>query len=321
MNLQDTWYGRAGWWLLPLSWAMSGAVHLRRRAYASGWCKRLTLPVPVIVVGNITAGGTGKTPVVAWLARSLAAAGWRPGIVSRGYGRAARGRVRVHPGSTPREVGDEPILLARRTGLPVCVARDRVAAARYLLEMDGVDVIIADDGLQHYRLARDVEIAVIDAVRGFGNGHLLPAGSLREPPARLREVDLVLANGGPWEDAVSFTLRAGEATRLSDGARCPLASFRGQRVHAVAGIGHPRRFFDMLRAAGIEPVEHAFADHHAYRPGDLEFADDDPVLMTEKDAVKCEGIADARAWQVPVEVSLDARVFRHIESMLAVRTG
>lgn len=259
--------------------------------------------VPVIVVGNISIGGTGKTPFTIWLVERLREWGWRPGVVSRGYGgRAPRYPYEVPINDDPALCGDEPLLIAQRAGCPVVVDPDRVAAARQLIARGNVDIIISDDGLQHLRLARDLEICLIDGRRGLGNGALLPAGPLREPPSRLQSVDLVVVNGegASQPGALRMSLQTAAPLRLNDGAVRALADFRGQRVHAVAGIGDPSRFFAGLTAAGMEVVPHAFADHHAYRPEDLAFGDGLPVLMTEKDAVKCRAFADARLWAVPV---------------------
>src|SRR5690606_5647745 len=293
--------------------ALSG---LRRWLYRAGVLRRQRVGVPVVVVGNITAGGTGKTPFAVALVRRLQAAGWRPGVASRGHGRRDEGTPRwVEAGSDPTLAGDEPLLVAQLTGAKVRVDRDRAAAARALAAA-GCDVVVCDDGLQHYRLARDVEVEVIDGRRRYGNGRLLPAGPLREPPARGRACDFRVVNlaGG---EAVAAThppeagfgewpmrLRAGDARPLLRGRARPLAGFAGQRVHAVAGIGHPQRFFTMLREAGIAVVPHAFPDHHAYTAADFEFGSDLPVLMTEKDAVKCAAFAGERYYAVPVEAEL-----------------
>jgi tetraacyldisaccharide 4'-kinase len=265
------------------------------------------LPVPVIVVGNISIGGTGKTPFTIWLVEQLRAWGWRPGVVSRGYGgRAPRYPFAVQADSDAAHSGDEPLLIAQRARCPVVVAPDRVAAARMLIDEHGVDIVVSDDGLQHYRLARDLEICVVDGRRGLGNGALLPAGPLREAPSRLAEVDLVIVNGGDWRcaDAVSMQLQSASLRRLVDGGTQPLSALRGRRVHAVAGIGDPSRFFAGLVAAGLQVEPHAYADHHRYRPQDLAFGDDATVIMTEKDAVKCASFADARMWALPVAAQL-----------------
>ncbi len=310
----------------PLAFVFAVAVALRRWWYQSGWLGAQRVGVPVIVVGNITVGGSGKTPLVTALARELAARGWRPGIVSRGYGgsdRAAAPRV-VPADGDPSEFGDEPVLLARR-GLRVVVARDRVAAARALLaRYPDCNVVIADDGLQHYRLARDFEIAVVDALRRFGNGWPLPAGPLREPPSRLASVDAVVvtqvdagALDGLVPGALAMTLTARLPTRVTDATvTTPLASFAGQRVHAVAGIGDPSRFFAQLRALAVDPIEHPFPDHHRFSAADLAFAEGEPVLMTEKDAVKCTAFADGRCWYLPIEARLDPALIPRIEERL-----
>jgi len=309
-RLTARWYREsAGFSLLaPLGWLYAGVMALRRAAYAAGVLKTCRAGKPVIVVGNLTVGGTGKTPLVAWLAQQLSLTGLRVGIVSRGYGRSGASPESVHAESSWREVGDEPMLLAGLTGCEVVVARDRFEGAQKLVAL-GVDVVIADDGLQHLRLARDCEIVVIDGARGFGNGRLLPAGPLREPPSRVHDADIVVVNGTPehaslragLEDGLQMSLSGGEAHRV-DGLAAPepLEHFRGRRVHAVAGIGNPQRFFRDLRARGIEIIEHPFPDHHPFTRAELTFSDDLPVLMTQKDAVRCREIADARLWHVPV---------------------
>jgi tetraacyldisaccharide 4'-kinase len=272
------------------------------------------VPVPVIVVGNITAGGTGKTPAVIWLARELRARGFSPGIVSRGYGGSKSGSpMRVDADSSASVVGDEPVLLARRSACPVAVDANRVRAAEMLVD-DGVDVIVSDDGMQHYRLGRDCEICIIDGIRGLGNRRLLPAGPLRELPNRLEDVDQVLVNGPmqPGEDltvaeqnAIEFDLVASEACRLNGSLTRLIERFAGTTVHAVAGIGNPGRFFDLLRAQGIQVIEHAYADHAPLSEEDLEFGDDFEVFMTEKDAVKLGRRVKDKYWYIPVDLQMD----------------
>lgn len=316
MNLERVWYGSSRWsaLLAPLGLLYGGAVSLRRALYKLGGLRSTRVQVPVIVVGNLAVGGTGKTPLVIWLVEVLRRAGKHPGVVSRGYGGlATHWPQQVTADSDPRQVGDEPVLIAARAACPVVVDPDRVRAAQTLLATHPCDVIVSDDGLQHYALQRDVEIAVVDGVRRHGNGRCLPAGPLREPLRRLREVDVVIVNGGDAADACRFDLIGDTACAL-DGKRAarPLDEFAGLAVHGVAGIGRPARFFDHLRRRGLNVIEHAFPDHHGFRAEDVRFEDGLPVLMTEKDAVKCGDFADATHWYVPVsacvEKSCEARL-------------
>ncbi len=309
-RLTELWYAPARPSLLqPLGWLYAAGMRARRAMYRGNLLRTVRARTPVIVVGNLTVGGTGKTPLTLWLAAALAAQGRRVGIVSRGYGRSAQHVQAVTANSDWRQVGDEPLLLARRSGCAVVVAQDRAAGAAALIAQ-GAQLVVADDGLQHLRLARDCEILVVDGARGFGNGRVLPAGPLRESLAQLARADLVIVTGAA-EHASLTALPAGRTLTmqlamadalplLGPGAPRALRDFRGQRVHAVAGIGNPARFFRALRGEGIELVEHPFPDHHPFSAQDLAFADDAPVLMTEKDAVKCTPFADARLWYVPV---------------------
>ena len=304
----DHWYrrGALSWLLWPAS-AVFGAVAAARRVlYRLCLLKSSHPGIPVIVVGNLSAGGTGKTPLVLWIAQFLRDKGWKPGIVSRGYGAAAGAPRAATIASRAEEVGDEPIVLARRSGCPVWVGADRVAVARSLRAAHPeVDVLVLDDGLQHYRLRRDVEIAVVDA-RGLGNGFLLPAGPLREPPSRLRSVHAVVSHGAALPGQASMQLEGDLVHRLGDASdRRPAASFAGGKVHAVAGIGDPQRFFGHLVRLGVRPIEHPFPDHHPFRPADLEFGDDAPVVMTEKDAVKLRHAARPNWWVLPVTARLN----------------
>ncbi|MGP1664711.1 MAG: tetraacyldisaccharide 4'-kinase [Rhodanobacter sp.] len=304
-TLEAAWYGggRAPWWVRPLAALYGVVVRLRALLYRRGWRRSVRLPVPVVVVGNLSVGGTGKTPLTIALAEELRRRGYCPGVVSRGYGGSQREAYLLGAHPDPAQVGDEPCLI-HASGVPVAVGRDRPAAAQQLLDA-GCDIVLADDGLQHYRLARDLEICVIDGVRRFGNRRLLPAGPLREPLARLRRVDFRVCHGGtPESGEYPMRLRNGAALTLDGSQVQALADFSGQRVHAVAAIGRPPRFFDSLRAAGIEVVAHAFADHHAFVSADLDFGDDLPVLMTSKDAVKCSAFAQPHWWQVPVQAEL-----------------
>lgn len=323
--LTRVWYGEAGGaaWLRPLAVLFGAVVRLRRAAYRAGWLRSEPVGRPVIVVGNLSVGGTGKTPLVIELARRFRERGLKVGIVSRGYGGRARAPMLVSEASGPEVAGDEAWLMYRRTGGPVAVGRDRAAAARLLVQA-GAGLILSDDGLQHYALARDAEIVVIDAGRGLGNGRLLPAGPLREPPARLAEADAVVLNGGPrpeWPQAIPMRLVPGDVLPL-DGRQTarPLAAFAGQRVHAVAGIGNPGRFFAMLRAHGLVVEEHPFPDHHAFAASELGFGDPSPVLMTEKDAVKCASFHDARLWYVPVRCELAPPDAQRLVERLLTRT-
>jgi tetraacyldisaccharide 4'-kinase len=270
------------------------------------------------VVGNITVGGTGKTPLVAWLANHLREEGFRPGIVSRGYrGRADTWPQQVRPDSDPVMVGDEAVMLAGQCRCPLAAAPDRVAAAGALLEHSDCSVILSDDGLQHYALQRDLEIAVIDGVRRLGSGFLLPAGPLREPAGRLREVDMVVVNGLGKTGEYPMRMRAKQAVNLRNPEQCrDLESFRGRSVHAVAGIGNPERFFRTLRQAGMRVEAHAFPDHYQFKRSDMDFGDTRPVLMTEKDAVKCRVFAAANDWYVPVRIEMPREFVEHLRKLL-----
>ncbi len=308
-RLQQIWYGRGALSqaLRPLSWLFCFLVVTRRLLYRLRLLPSRRLPVPVIVVGNLTVGGTGKTPLVIALAAILREHGYRPGIVSRGYGgRARTWPQQVRPDSDPVMVGDEPILIARHTGCPMAVGPERVAAGEALLQHHDCDIILCDDGLQHYALRRDIEILVIDGVRRFGNGFCLPAGPLREPAGRQQTVDFVVSNGASARpDEIAMTYRGDTLVALAEPTRKEtLADWQGRTVHAVAGVGNPARFFERLEKAGLEVIRHPFPDHHAFRPADLDFGDDLPVIMTEKDAVKCARFATDNHWQLPIEAQL-----------------
>jgi len=319
--LIKTWYGPgAPFWLLPLTGLFRVLVAARRLAYRRKWIRARDAGVPLIVVGNITVGGTGKTPLVLLIVEMLKARGLAVGIVSRGYasGRNSAPRL-VSAQSAATDVGDEPVLLARRAAVPLAVGRDRVAAAQLLLSQ-GVQVIVSDDGLQHYRMARDLEIVVLDGERGLGNGACLPAGPLREPPSRLDEADLVVVNGATvhgFPGAVSMSLTPGAARSVGSGeVSRNLASFRGKTVHALAGIGNPARFFGMLKREGVRVIEHPLPDHAQIAPSDLAFEDEQDILMTEKDAVKCVDFAGSRAWFVPVTAGLNDAGRERLDALL-----
>lgn len=282
--------------LLPLSAAFCVLVSLRRAAYRVGLFRSAGIGVPVIVVGNISVGGTGKTPLTRWLAQRLVAAGWRPGVVMRGYGGTAIGPLRVAPDADVAAVGDEALLMARAGDVPVVIARDRAAGAQ-ALQAAGCDIVLCDDGLQHYRLRRDIEIALVDGARGLGNGLCLPAGPLREPRARLAGVTACLVNGADSDIRTrnartwSLQLQPQAFVRLIDGVSFPLTRFAGTEVQALAGIGNPARFFGTLAVLDVRATPHAFADHYRYRGDEPVFASASPVVMTEKDAVKCARFA------------------------------
>lgn len=318
-SLDHHWYNRTGISLLlrPLSWLFCAVVALRRGAYRFGLRHQTRLPVPVVVVGNITVGGTGKTPLVIWLAHYLRTAGYRPGIISRGYGgRARHWPQQVRADSDPYVVGDEAVVIARRTRCPMAVGPLRVEAAHALLAHHDCDIILSDDGMQHYALGRDVEIAVVDGVRRFGNGFCLPAGPLREPVSRLASVDMIVTNGLAAQDEHRMLYHGRQVCRLDEAGERQLEEFIGEQVHAVAGVGNPERFFAQLKGQGLRIIEHAFDDHHAYQPADLDFGDALPVIMTEKDAVKCRRFAATHHWYLPIEAELQPAFGQQLLSLL-----
>lgn len=301
------WYrrGAIAWLLWPASVAFGAVAAARRLAYRLRLARSVHPGIPVIIVGNITAGGSGKTPLVLWIAEFLKAKGWSPAVVSRGYGGKADSPRAATVASEPEEVGDEPIVLSRRSGCPVWVGADRAKVIEALRAQHAdTDILVLDDGLQHYRLRRDLEIAVVDS-RGFGNGFLLPAGPLREPPRRLRSVDAVVAHGADVK-GFAMQLEGDVAHRMTDARdRQPLKAFGQARVHAVAGIGNPNRFFLHLARHGVKVMPHPFPDHHQFTPEELDFGDEAPVMMTEKDAVKLRRYARANWWVLPVTARLD----------------
>ena len=322
-RLPEIWYGAAAppFWLRALVPVYRTLRALHRAPYALGWRTPQRLPVPVIVVGNLTVGGTGKTPLVIALVQALRARGHTPGVISRGYGASAAMPRLLDASSDAAAFGDEPVLIQRTTRVPVAIGRDRVAAGRLLLAAQACDVIVADDGLQHYPLFRNVEICVIDGARRFGNGSLLPAGPLREPLSRLASIDFRVCNGGePRAGEIAMRLDGDVAVSLADpNLRQPLRDFAGRSAHAVAGIGNPARFFALLRAAGIDAIEHVFPDHHAFGASDVSFDDDLPVLLTEKDAVKCAAFARKNLWYVPVHAVLPQSFFDAVTSKAFAR--
>lgn len=304
------WYGEARgaryYLLLPLSWLFCFVVWLRRTLYRIKILPSRKAAVPVIVVGNITVGGSGKTPLVIWLANFLKEQGYKPGLVSRGYGgQAKHWPQQVRHDSDYVVVGDEPVMLAARTECPMAVGPNRPLVVDCLLQHhDDIDVIISDDGLQHYAMQRDIEIVVINGERRFGNRQCLPAGPLRERPSRLQKVDMVVVNGTGLKQEHPMTVSNHFAVNMLTRETKTLSDFRGTKVHAVAGVGHPERFFDSLRESELDIETHAFPDHYRYEESDMTFNDGLPVMMTEKDAVKCVRFLNDSLWCVPAGVSM-----------------
>jgi len=337
MNFNSLWYDNhpLGLALIPLSWLFCVIVWIRRQAYKYGLLTIYHAPVPVIIVGNITVGGTGKTPLVSWLGQFLRQQGLKPGIVSRGYGgHAKKWPQPVYKNSDPYLVGDEPVLLARHSGCPVAVAPQRSKAVQSLLKNYDCDIIISDDGLQHYALHRDIEIAVFDNTRRHGNQRCLPAGPLREPVNRLKQVNFLVISDKSNQftthnSSESFTIHNSQFTihNYSEPLRRitnedisqPLSALHNQTVHAVAGIGNPAQFFAGLQNHGLKLYCHEFGDHHQLKKSDIQFNDDLPVIMTEKDAVKCRQFAGPQHWYLPIKAtvpnSFGERLLQQIEKI------
>ncbi len=314
--IESLWYRISPWHILlwPLSLLYGTVTMIRRASYTAGIFKIQKLPVPVIVVGNITAGGSGKTPLVIWLAEFLRNNGYQPGVISRGYGREGDETREVSAQSQATDVGDEPLLIFRRAICPVVVGRNRVEAAQTLLEKNPqVNVIISDDGLQHYKLTRAMEICVVDGARGFGNGMLIPAGPLRETTARLHLVDAIIVNGGEKNNVIksnsyksSMHLAGAQFLHLKNTQPPATAeNFTGKNIHALAGIGNPARFFAHLKSLGLQFTEHTFSDHYGFSAKDIAFENAEVILMTEKDAVKCGSFATEQCWSLAVSAQLD----------------
>ncbi|MCK4494585.1 MAG: tetraacyldisaccharide 4'-kinase [Methylococcales bacterium] len=310
-------------WLSPFSYLYIDVVRFRRYLYRMGVLKSVRFPVPVVIVGNITVGGTGKTPLVIFLAQKLQQEGFKVGIVARGYrGESEKWPLLVDENTDPTQAGDEAVLIAAKTNCPVAVAPLRVEAVQLLLDQKKCDVILADDGLQHYALQRDIEIIVIDGIRRFGNNFFLPCGPLREPQERIREVDFVINNGGEkQDDEIPMKLVADFALNLKTKEQKPLSEFKGQECHAIAGIGYPQCFFDLLAQCGLKTINKHFADHHDFKARHITFKDNLPVLMTEKDAIKCRDIATDRHWSVPVKPQLPASFFNQFLTLLKQKHG
>lgn len=310
--LSESWYKPHAirWLLSPLSALYRLVSVIRKQCYFLGLFKQHHMPVPVIIVGNISVGGTGKTPFVIYLVQCLQQQGFKPGVISRGYGgHSDNYPITVSSYSDPAIVGDEPVIIARQTNCPVVVSPQRIAAAKFLLEQHGCDLIISDDGLQHYALARDIEIVIVDAQRQFGNQYCLPAGPLREPLSRLKNVDFIVYNGGDNDTAFNMTLSVSNAINLLDfNITNSITDFQGQELHAIAGIGNPTRFFNQLAQLDINIIPHAFDDHHVFEKQDLEYYDNKTILMTEKDAVKCQYFATNNMWFIPVETTVSGNL-------------
>ena len=290
--------------LVPVSWLYSSFIRLRSFAYTAGILPKRGVNVPVIVVGNITVGGTGKTPLIIWLATLLKQQGHQPGIISRGYGgKSKKWPQQVRADSNPYLVGDEPVLIAQRTACAVAVSPYRYMAAKELLEHTDCDVLLCDDGLQHLSMDRDLEIAVIDGDRRFGNGRCLPAGPLREPSRRLASVDMIVSSGHAGKNEFSMQYIYEDLCSLLNHSKMGIDAFSSTTVHAVSGIGNPGRFHAYLRSKDIRMLKHDFPDHYSYTPSDLRFNDDLPIVMTEKDAVKCRAFAADNMWYLPISAS------------------
>jgi tetraacyldisaccharide 4'-kinase len=333
-RVQKIWYGDSSlrWLLSPFAWIYALVVACRRWLYAAGLLRSFSVAAPVVIVGNITVGGTGKTPLTMWLAEQLAAKGHKPCIISRGYGGdSGSDPQQVTAESDPALVGDEAILMAIRSGCPVIVHPDRVAAAKLAVEL-GASIILSDDGLQHYRLRRDYEIAVVDGTRRYGNRQLLPAGPLREPISRLASVNQVLVQRAAGGEAglsfratdkppIDFCLVATKIYSLDKTEVRSIRDFAGVRVHALAGIGNPERFFRLLEEHKIDVIRHPLPDHAQIEPQDLEFGDQLDVVMTEKDAVKCRWLDTGNCWYVPVDVSIDDAAARDFVERIVQRTS
>lgn len=308
-KLTNAWYNKSPllYLLAPIAWLYQAFAQLKRWLYTSGIIKTQRFSAPVIVVGNITVGGTGKTPLVIALAQLLLKHGYKPGIVSRGYGgKPSTLPLYVTPDTSPTEAGDETVLIAQRTGCPVVVSPNRVDAVNTLINTHHCNVILSDDGMQHYRMHRDIEIAVVDGDRRLGNALCLPAGPLREPISRLKHVDFIVSNGSALENEWSMSLIPDEIHLIKDPKQTlSLETAQQQPIHAVAGIGNPARFFKQLENMGFSVIPHPFSDHHPYISKDILFDDGKLVIMTEKDAVKCKPFAQAYHYCLPVKVQFN----------------
>lgn len=318
--IENIWYTKQplGLILLPLSWLYTLIIILRRLAYQSGLIAVNQIDAPVIIVGNISVGGTGKTPLVIWLAEYFKSKGLKPGIISRGYGGKFSGKTQqVRPDSNPLLVGDEPVLIAKRTNCPVAIAVQRRRAAEELILHCDCNLILCDDGMQHYSLGRDIEIAVIDGQRRFGNGHCLPAGPLREPKSRLKSVDFVVSKYIAGRHEYKMEYSYGDLVSLTDPTRTiPVSSLNGQSVHAIAGIGNSNRYYSYLRNQKLQIITHEFPDHYPFTEEDVKFNDGLQVVMTEKDAVKCVDFATEHHWYLPITATLPESFTIRLEALM-----
>ena len=319
-SLQYYWYQSSIflWLLLPVSWLYCLIIFVRRKLYQLNIKRSYDCEIPVIVIGNISVGGTGKTPLLISLCDYLKEKGFSPGVVSRGYGGEFSGIKQVSDADTAKSVGDEPLMIYKKTSVPVVVGTDRVAAVRYLVSNNQCDVVLSDDGLQHYRMRRSFEIAVVDSVRRFGNGFCLPAGPLRERRSRLNDVNMLIYNGdtGIKSDEYSYQLEITGLQRLSGTEKKELSSFAGRSVHAVAGIGNPSRFFKQLQDNDITVIEHPYPDHYSYCQDDFADWGDECIIMTEKDAVKCRQLALNDAWVLSVTAVFSSELESSLSSKL-----
>ena len=317
--LIDAWYKKSFWLyiLVPLTFLFSSLVKARRNSYINNPKKVWNSPKPIVVVGNISMGGTGKTPLVKFIASELVKRGFKPGLVSRGYGGKYSGTLEVSPETTYKQTGDEAQILAK-LNIPFFIDKNRSRAARKLQEKHNVDVVISDDGLQHYAMDRDIEIAVIDGARRLGNGLAFPAGPLREPKSRLSEVDFIVNNGGPTEgDEILMTLSPAKFIHLNSGKEYSVDKWpMHNQVHAIAGVGNPNRFFDLLLRLGFEFDKNPFPDHHKYNKRDLYYLDHLPILMTEKDAAKCKHFKNSKIWYLSIESKIESQFIDKLEEKL-----
>lgn len=321
MKWEKVWYENSilSLLLLPLSWLFCLVTMTRKWAYTNRLLNTSKLPVPVIIIGNISVGGTGKTPLVIWLVKFLQHKGFKPGVISRGYGGLAdHWPQEVTPGSKPEQVGDEAVVIARNIDGPVFVSPDRYEAGKSLLENYDCDIVICDDGLQHYALHRDIEICVIDGKRRHGNGYCLPAGPLREPKSRLKSVDAIINNGTDIVGEFSMRIKPIQMNQISGNITKSIETFKNATVHAIAGTGNPDRFFEALREQGLKIIEHPFDDHHNFTSSEINFRDRKAVIMTEKDAVKCQDIADENHWYLSIEAKLPEIFERRLQNLLKI---